>query len=384
MATTSNVIEALERLISFDTTSRLSNLGLIEWLEETLAPHAAQMRRLPNEAGDKTNLWVRIGPDAPGGVVLSGHTDVVPVDGQPWTTDPFALTEEAGKLYGRGTSDMKSFLALCVAFAPDFAAAELKRPIHMAFSYDEEVGCAGAPDMVKAIAEAAQPPALAWVGEPTRWSVMSGHKSIATYEVEVIGHEVHSSLPHTGVSAIHEALDLMNVLRVVALEAESDPPPDSPFDPPHATLTIGMVEGGAASNILARQCRFVFDLRAPPSLDAETMLEPFFQAVAETDERIKARFPECGARVALRSSTPGFHPEPDSAAEQFVRAVTGDNASHFASYAAEAGLFQAAGVPVVICGPGDIAQAHQPNEWIERSEIERGVEMFKRLLSQLI
>ena len=236
MSNYADVADALEKLISFDTTSRLSNLALIEWLEEKLAPHAAYMQRLPNESGDKSNLWVRIGPDAPGGVVLSGHTDVVPVDEQPWDTNPFQLTEHDGRFYGRGTSDMKSFIALCVAFAPEFAAVKLKKPVHFAFSYDEEIGCAGSPDMVAAIAASAERPALAWVGEPTLWSVMSGHKSISTYEVEVTGHEAHSSLPHHGVSAVHEALDLMTMLRVIAMQAEAEAPKDSPFDPPSCYL----------------------------------------------------------------------------------------------------------------------------------------------------
>ena len=384
MSNYADVADALEKLISFDTTSRLSNLALIEWLEEKLAPHAAYMQRLPNESGDKSNLWVRIGPDAPGGVVLSGHTDVVPVDEQPWDTNPFQLTEHDGRFYGRGTSDMKSFIALCVAFAPEFAAVKLKKPVHFAFSYDEEIGCAGSPDMVAAIAASAERPALAWVGEPTLWSVMSGHKSISTYEVEVTGHEAHSSLPHHGVSAVHEALDLMTMLRVIAMQAEAEAPKDSPFDPPHATLTIGQVHGGTAPNILAGRCRFVFDLRAPASVDVDDLLEPFFVAARQMNSRIKAKYPECGVSVEMRSSTPGLHPEPDSVAETFVRAITGDNANHFASYAAEAGQFQQAGIPTVICGPGDIEQAHQPNEWIATGQLNRGVEVFKRLLSHLI
>ena len=384
MSSFETVTSALTRLVGFDTTSRLSNLELIEWLEETLRPHADHMQRIPNSTGDKSNLWVRIGPDVPGGVVLSGHTDVVPVDGQDWRTDPFTVTPADDRFYGRGTSDMKSFIAMCVAFAPDFAAADLKRPIHFAFSYDEEVGCLGSPDMVATIAAASAPPSVGWVGEPTLWSVMSGHKSISTYEVEVTGHEVHSSLPHLGVSAVHEALDLMNMLRVIAMQAESDPPEDSPFDPPHATLTIGQVQGGTAANILAGHCRFVFDLRSPPQIDVDDLLSPFFELAGQMDQRIKAQFPECGVEVRQRSGTPGLNPDRDSEAESFVRAITGDNASHFASYAAEAGQFQQAGIATVICGPGNIEQAHQPNEWIARDQIQRGVDVFKQLLSQMI
>ncbi|MEM8920412.1 MAG: M20/M25/M40 family metallo-hydrolase, partial [Pseudomonadota bacterium] len=213
MTDLSDVRRALDPLIAFDTTSRGSNLELIDWVEELLTPLGANLTRIPNEDGTKSNLWARIGPDAPGGIVLSGHTDVVPIDGQPWDADPWRVREADGKLYGRGTCDMKSFVALCLAFAPAFAAAKLTRPIHFAFSYDEEVGCLGAPSMIDAIIAAGAAPSAVWVGEPTEWKVVTGHKGIMVHTVEIIGLEAHSSLPHHGVSAVHEAIDLMGVLR---------------------------------------------------------------------------------------------------------------------------------------------------------------------------
>ena len=383
MTTLDRTTDMLAKLVSFDTTSRRTNLELIDWVEAQLAPIAGHIQRLPNADGDKANLWVRIGPDAPDGIILSGHTDVVPVDGQPWTTDPWELVKNTDKLFARGTCDMKGFIALCMAFADEFAKGELTRPVHFAFSYDEEVGCAGAHDMIQAIAAHAQRPSLCWVGEPTLWSVVSGHKGIQTYEVRVTGLEAHSSLPHLGASAIHEAVALMAALRGVAMKAEASPPPDSPFDPPHATLTIGTVNGGTAGNILARECSFVFDLRRPAGVDANEMLAPFFAQVDEINQRLKQVSPDCGVAVEKHADAPPLRPDPDSSAEQFVRSLTGDNATHFAAYAAEAGQFQEAGIPTVICGPGSIEQAHQPNEWVAVSELARGVDLFHALNKRL-
>ena len=226
------VTDLLGQLVAFDTTSRNSNLELIEWIEAQLKPHGFDCVRIPNSTGEKANLWARIGPHVPGGLVLSGHSDVVPVDGQDWRTDPFEMTEVDGLLYGRGVCDMKGFIALCLAFASEFAKLDLQKPIHFAFSYDEEVGCQGAPDMIETmLAEGARPDAV-WVGEPTLWQVVSAHKGIVLTEVEVIGQEAHSSLPHLGVSAIGEAVSLMKVLMEIAADLAQNAPKDSPFHPP--------------------------------------------------------------------------------------------------------------------------------------------------------
>jgi acetylornithine deacetylase len=382
MTTLASVRDRLERLVAFDTTSRLSNLALVDWAERELAPFAAAMTRIPNAAGDKANLWVRIGPDAPGGLVLSGHTDVVPVDGQPWTSDPWTLTERDGRLHGRGTCDMKGFLALAMAFAPAFAAARLARPVHFAFSYDEEVGCAGVGGMIEAIAAAGAAPAAVWVGEPTLWGVVSAHKGIRSHVVTVTGREAHSSDPRKGASAIHEAVTLMAELRRIALELERGPAsPD--VEPGYPTLTIGRVEGGTAVNILARVCSFAFDFRATPETDVDAALAPFLALAAEIDARLKAVGPECGVAVERRSDSPPLRAEPGGAAERLVRELTGDNARRAAAYAAEAGLFQRAGFSSVICGPGSIDQAHQPDEWVAVGELDRGCALFSRLVRRL-
>jgi acetylornithine deacetylase len=377
-------IEILRRLVAFDTTSRGSNLALIAYVEGLLAEIGVTGRRVPNADGTKSNLFATIGPMAPGGIVLSGHTDVVPVDGQPWDTDPWTLTERDGRLYGRGTCDMKGFVALALAAAPALAKAPLKRPVHFAFSYDEEIGCLGAPDMIAAIARELPPPAAVVVGEPTNMQAVRGHKGIVVSKVTVSGHEAHSSLTHLGVSAVMAAVELMGDLAALGRKLEADADSASPFTPKGATLTIGMVNGGTASNILARECSLWFDLRTPPGLDPDAILAPFLERCARMDGELKARFPECGVRVERRSNTPALAPETDGEAERIARLLTGDNGpGRVVSYAAEAGQFQGAGFSTVICGPGSIDQAHQPNEFVEISQIQRGAAFMARLIEAL-
>jgi acetylornithine deacetylase len=374
-------LDILARLIAFDTTSRNSNLELIAWVEEFLRQRGVASRRVANVEATKANLYASIGPDAAGGVVLSGHTDVVPVDGQPWTSDPWTLTEREGKLYGRGVADMKSFLALALAHVDAMRAARLERPIVLAFSYDEEVGCLGAPTMIAEIAAAANKPAAVIVGEPTLMKVVSAHKGVRSLNVEVTGREAHSSLPDQGVSAVMEALKLMALVAEMGREARGAS--HAHFVPPGPTMTIGRVEGGTAANILARRCAFIWDLRCP-EMEQGDAIEARFRAAAEKlDTEIKARAPEGGVIVTRRSNTPGLAIVRDSAAEALARALTGDNETRAVAYAAEAGLFQRAGLPAVICGPGSIEQAHQPDEWIEMSQIEEGAAFMRRLIARL-
>jgi len=373
----------LENLIAFDTTSRYSNLDLIEWVEEQLKPLGFDCRRIENSTGDKANLWARIGPNTDGGLVMSGHTDVVPIDGQDWHTDPFNLTDKDGRLFGRGTSDMKSFIALCLAFAPKFATLNLSKPIDFAFSYDEEVGCQGAPLMIHTMLETGARPDAVWVGEPTLWQVVSGHKGIMLVEVIVTGKEAHSSLPHLGVSANGVAVDLMSAIRDLEKDLATQGDPESPFDPPYPTLSIGQITGGTASNILAGQCRFVCDLRCPPGFDPDEILKPFEDLVRDKDAALKARFPECGIQLKKLHNVPSLAPGQNNAAEVLVRALTGDNALRAVAYATEAGQFDQAGMASVICGPGSIDQAHTPNEFIDSAQLAEGVEVFNKLVAHL-
>ena len=384
-ALSAQAIDLLAKLVAFDTTSRGSNLALIEYVETLLDGLGVASTRVPNSDGRKANLYATLGPQAEGGIVLSGHTDVVPVDGQDWTSDPFTLTERDGRLYGRGTCDMKGFLALALAAAPVFATpGRLKRPIHLAFSYDEEVGCLGAPSMISEIARHLPRPAAVIVGEPTNMEVVHGHKGITSYIVTVTGHEAHSSLTHLGLSANMIAIRLMHRLSEIAARLEREADPASPFMPRHATLTVGQIEGGTAVNILARQCVFLFDLRCPPGVDPMAILASFLAETQALDAEMKTRFPDAGIKLVRRSLTPAFAPEPDGEAERIARSLTGDNGPpRVVAYAAEAGQFQQAGFSTVICGPGSIEQAHQPNEYVERAQIERGATFMLRLAEML-
>ena len=378
---TPKALEILQTLVGFDTTSRASNLALVEWVETYLDGLGVPHRRVPNADGSKSNLVATLGPATAGGVVLSGHTDVVPVDGQPWTTDPWTLTERDGRLYGRGAADMKGFLALALAAAPELASKGTRRPVHLAFSYDEEIGCLGAPDMIEVIRAELPSPALVVVGEPTDMVAVNGHKGIATFTVTVIGREAHSSQTQAGVSAIMEAIPLLASLKALGERLERESDPASPFTPKGATLTVGVIHGGTAGNILARECRFLFDLRWPPGIDPMQVLASFAAEVEALDAALKARAPEAGAHLVRRSFTPPLSPEPDGAAEAFARRLTGDNGpARAVAFAAEAGQFQQAGFSTVICGPGSIAQAHQPDEYIERSQMERGAAFMRRLI----
>ncbi len=383
MATLEHARSQLATLVGFDTTSSRSNLDLIAYIEERLTRVGARTWRTPNAAGDKTNLVGVIGPEAPGAIVLSGHTDVVPVDGQPWTSDPWTLTERDGRLHGRGACDMKGFIACALAQAEDFAAADLARPVVYALSYDEEVGCLGAPAMIETLTRQMPPIACAIVGEPTQMKVVSAHKGIRSFRVTVTGREAHSSQTGQGVSAVMAAARLMNTLLDQADALRDAARPDSPFDPAHATLTIGMVNGGTASNILARECQFVWELRATPDIDPDEV-EGRFRATANAlQDAMRACAPECAVTVERMSNVPGLKPEPGGAAETLARRLTGDNAPRAVAYAAEAGQFQEGGVSTVICGPGSITQAHQADEFISIDQLAKGAAFMDALQNEL-
>ena len=387
MSRTPHVATALEnltRLVGFDTTSRNSNLALIDWVEAYLQPLGAILTRIPNEDHTKTNLIASFGPlGEAGGVVLSGHTDVVPVDGQDWHTDPWTLTEKDGKLYGRGTCDMKGFSACVLAVAPAMARAKLSAPIHIALSYDEEIGCLGAHSLVNELVLRFPGVAAVIIGEPSDMKVVSGQKGLASSTVEIIGREAHSSQIQQGVSAIMEAVPLMAALHDMAAEARVAAPHDSPFEPTGTSITIGLVDGGTAVNILARQCSFTFDIRFEAGDDPRVYEDKLRALVAAADARIKVRAPEGGATLIRRSLSPAMTPEVSGAAEALARALTGDNTVRAVAYATEGGIFQGAGLSTVICGPGSIAQAHQPDEFVEIAQIESCVGFLERLVARL-
>ncbi|WP_293966942.1 acetylornithine deacetylase [Sphingopyxis sp.] len=380
-ALAASAIEILARLIAFDTTSSATNLALIEYVENYLAGHGVVARRINNADGSKANLLATIGPAEARGLVLSGHTDVVPVEGQPWSRDPFTLVEDQGRLYGRGTADMKSFIALALAAVPYLTPRKMTRPVHLAFSYDEEIGCLGAPDLINALVAEGHRPAAAIVGEPTEMAIINSHKGIHLYEVVVTGREAHSSLVHEGVSANMIAIDILSVLGRIA-ESERTGHRNARFDPPWSTLTVGTIHGGTAANILARECRFTFDLRTVPDREADAVLAPFWVAVETARTRLKAEGAETGVEVNPIAQVPPLRREEDGSAEQLAAMLCEEAAPAGAvSYGAEAGQFQIAGISTVICGPGSIVQAHRPDEYIEIAQIEAGARFMSRLIA---
>nr|WP_211111975.1 acetylornithine deacetylase [Azospirillum aestuarii] len=359
----------IARLVGFDTVSRRSNMALIDWVRDYLAGYGVESRLVPSPDGAKANLFATIGPMTEGGVVLSAHTDVVPVDGQPWDTDPFTLVERDGRLYGRGTADMKSFPAVALALLPEILEAGLKRPLHLALSYDEEVGCIGAPAMIARIAHELPRPSAVIVGEPTSMGVVLAHKGCYVLRTTVTGHEVHSSQIDRGVSAVMTAARLVTLVGDMAAENAAAAAPACGFDPPFTTLQVGTIEGGTAANITARHCSFVWDIRPLPG-DDWTRYRDRFEAECERLRAAMRRIsPDCDIRTEQLAGVPGLAPEPDGPAAQLCHALTGRNDTGMVSFAAEAGQFQEAGLSTVLCGPGSIDQAHQPNEYIDVTQV---------------
>lgn len=376
--------EMLARLVAFPTVSSRTNLDLIAFVEDYLAGHGVPSVRVPDATGEKAGLHAIIGPRVDGGVVLSAHTDVVPVEGQAWSCDPFALTERDGRLYGRGTCDMKGFAALMLAAVPEMLAAPLARPIHLALSYDEEVGCLGAPHVIRAMLADGPRPDRVIVGEPSSLKVVTAQKGTGLLRVTVKGHSVHSSQWDRGVSAVATAARLIAWLDDRTRENQAAAFPDSPFDPPFTTLHCGLVEGGTASNIVASLCRFTTDIRWLPE-DSFDAWQARFEDFVDTQIRPGMRriHPDADVIVERGSVVPPLRPESDGMAEALARRLTGDNAHHAVVYGTEAGQFQDAGLSTVVCGPGSIDQAHQPDEFIDTAQLAAGARIMSRLVEAL-
>jgi acetylornithine deacetylase len=376
-------IDILERLISFPSVSARSNLDLIQWIRDCLADHEIRSDLVPAPDGQpKANLWASIGPDAPGGLVLSGHTDVVPVEDQPWTSDPFTLTARGGRLYGRGTSDMKGFIALCLALVPEMLARPLRVPIHFAFSYDEELGCLGAPHLIAELGRRFRKPALAIIGEPTELKLGTRHKGCYSFETEITGRDGHSSQTHKGANAIVAAAEIVAELDRIAEELKSSPFNDVNFEPPHPTINVGRIAGGTAINIIARHCAVHWDFRATPGADPGLVLPRLEAFIADRVlPRLRRVAPEATIVTTPRAKVPPLADEPGGAAETLVKFLTGANATIGLAFATEAGQFQQAGLSAIVCGPGSIQQAHQPDEFIERSQLEAGEEFLRKLIA---
>jgi acetylornithine deacetylase len=377
--------QILDRLVSFPTVSRGSNLALVDWLEDYLVAQGIRCFRHWNEDRQKAALIAHAGPWEEGAVVLSGHSDVVPVDGQAWTSDPWTVTERDGRLYGRGTCDMKGFVALAVWALVEAQTRGLRRPLQLALSYDEEVGCTGAPPMIRTMQEVVPKGSAAIIGEPSRMGVITGHKGGTGYHVHVKGFEVHSSLLPYGVSAIMEGARLIDWLNAVNAEIQARPrtPMAARFEPPFTTLHVGVIAGGTAHNITAADCRFAVEMRVVPGESIPDWEARFEAKAAELSAAMQAVRPEAGIHLEKFFGVPGLQPEAEGEAEALVRRLTGDNRTGVVSYGTEAGQFQEAGYSAVVCGPGDIAQAHQPDEYLEVSEFQAGQRFMERLLETL-
>lgn len=376
--------QLLDRLVAFPTVSRGSNLALVDWLEGYLTGHGIECHRHWNEDRQKAALMAHAGPRIPGAVVLSGHSDVVPVDGQPWTSDPWTVVERDGRLYGRGTCDMKGYVALSVWALVRAQKMGVRRPLQLALSYDEEVGCTGAPPMIETMGQVLPKGSAALIGEPSRMKIITGHKGGTGYHVHVKGFEVHSSLLPYGVSAIMEGARLIAWVndRNAAIQAQAPTPIAATFHPPFTTLHVGMIEGGTAHNITAADCRFAVEMRVVPGEDIAAHEAAFVEAARQLDAAIKAVRPEAGVHLDRFFGVPALVPEAEGEAEALARRLTGDNATGVVSYGTEAGQFQEAGYSAVVCGPGDIAQAHQPDEYLEVSEFLAGQRFMERLLAE--
>jgi len=360
----------IERLVGFDTVSAKSNLALIDFVQNHLESQGARCRRSVSAEGTKANLLASLGPEVPGGVVLSGHSDVVPVEGQPWDSDPFILREEGGCLYGRGTADMKSFLAIALGLVPEFSARPLARPIHLAFSYDEEVGCTGVHGIISDITENLPPPDMVIVGEPTDMQIINGHKGCFLFETRVTGQAAHSSQPHHGGNAIIAAGRLIAFLADMAAARRAAAQEGNPFDPPYTTFNLGQIDGGKAINIVAQDCCLTWEFRPIPGEDTDAIVATF-EAYAENEVLpALSEFAPGASIVTKRLATVlPLAPEENGAAESLVRHLSGANASSVVSFGTEGGLFQAAGLSAVVFGPGSIDQAHKANEFITLEQV---------------
>ena len=373
----------IEQLIAFDTTSHKSNLELIAFVRDYLGELGVDCELTYDDDRRKANLYATLGPSDRGGIALSGHTDVVPVEGQDWSSDPFAVTEKAGRLYGRGTSDMKSFIAVALSYAPHFLAADLKTPIHYCFSFDEEVGCLGVPRLLKALAQKPVRPRACIVGEPTDMKVVTAHKGMLSLVCHVRGLECHSSLAPQGVNAVQAAARVITKLEDMARRKAAEGPFDPGYEVPYTTVHTGVVQGGTALNIVPKDCHFLFEFRSLPEDDGEALLaEVKRYAQEEIEPGMKAVAPETGFAWEPRSSFPGLQTPEDAEVVALTKTLTGANTTGKVPYGTEAGLFQESGIPVVVCGPGNIAQAHKPDEFIDLEQVALCERFMERLIER--
>lgn len=374
----------LRDLIAFPTVSSESNLELIVHIAHFLGELGARVDLFHDESGSKANLFATLGPDGDGGIVLSGHSDVVPVDDQPWTVDPFAMSEANGKLFGRGTCDMKGFIACTLAMAPAFAAADLKRPVHFCFTHDEEVGCLGARALVPEMVKRGIKPAIAIIGEPTLMRIIEGHKGCCEYTVSFTGLEGHGSDPDAGVNAVEYAVDYVSHLMSLRDDLKGFAPKQSRFSPPWTTINVGRLSGGVAHNVIASRAELDWEMRPvqPGDMDfVKSTMRDFVET--ELLPKMRAVHPQADITTEVIGEVAGLEPMETNAARDLVATLTGANGADVVPFGTEAGLFQDIGMDVVVCGPGSIEQAHKADEFVSLEQLDQCLTMLKGLLRQV-
>ncbi|QBR32530.1 MULTISPECIES: acetylornithine deacetylase [Pseudomonas] len=379
-----NSVGLLRTLVGFDTTSRESNLQLIEFVRDYLAGFDVPCELIYNAERSKANLFATIGPAEQPGIVLSGHTDVVPVDGQPWTVAPFELSEHDGKLFGRGTADMKGYIACVLALVPALVAADLRMPVHIALSYDEEVGCLGVRSLLAELEQRPVKPLLCIIGEPTELKPVLGHKGKLAMRCDVHGHPCHSAYAPLGVNAIEYAAELIGELGRIGQQLKAPEHHDARFDPPFSTVQTGVISGGKALNIVPADCRFDFEIRALPSQDP-TLVAQQLQAYAEQQvlPRMRAVSEHSAIRFSELSAYPGLATDAQSQAAELIAAFCGSREFGTVAFGTEGGLFDAAGIPTVVCGPGSMDQGHKPDEFVSRAQLDACDAMLQRMLASI-
>ncbi|HWH85828.1 MAG TPA: acetylornithine deacetylase [Pseudomonas sp.] len=377
-----NSVELLKALVGFDTTSRESNLQLIEFVRDYLASHDVPCALIYNQERNKANLFATLGPADQPGIVLSGHTDVVPVDGQLWTLPPFELSERDGKLFGRGTADMKGYIACVLALVPALVATPLRLPVHIALSYDEEVGCLGVRSLLEMLQQRPVKPLLCIIGEPTELKPVLGHKGKLAMRCDVHGHPCHSAYAPLGVNAIEYAAELIAELGRLGQQLKAPEYHDARFDPPYSTVQTGLISGGKALNIVPADCRFDFEIRALPSQDPALVAEAL-KAYAEREvlSRMRAVSAHSDIRFSELSAYPGLVTEAHSEAAALVAAFCASTDFGTVAFGTEGGLFDAVGIPTVVCGPGSMDQGHKPDEFVSLEQLHACDEMLQRMLN---
>lgn len=377
--------QILGDLIQYDVLGGQSNLTILDYIISYLNERNISHHLVPNQDLTKASLHCRIGPPSDGGVILSGHMDVVPVAGQDWHTDPFTLTEREGLLFARGSCDMKGFVACCLAFADTFKTAPLKRPVYFAFSYDEEVGCLAGPELARAIRTYySEKPSYAIIGEPSCMQPVIGHKGICVLETTVYGSAGHSSRIRSEVSAIHVAAGLITWLEQKMESLIQDGSVDGRFSPPHSSLHVGMISGGIAPNVIADKCSFQWDVRVIPSDSVQAIIEDFNRHCRQVEIQLQAKFKDAKiVTTEIHPPVPPLGTEANAGVVSFIQKITGDFTTTTVAYAAEAGQFAQEGFETVICGPGDIAQAHRANEFVAKEQLQKCLNMLENMTTEL-